>query len=428
MGGGARGTRPAYRRPMRFLHAADLHLDSPLLGLDRYAGAPVEALRGATRRALENLVALAVAEKVDAVVIAGDLFDGDWRDFNTGLFLVAQMAKLREAGIRVWLVSGNHDAASRISRSLGLPGNVHRLSDRKIETSIDENLGLAVHGRGFTTPQLTENVVPDFPSPRSGLFNIGLLHTSADGRHGHATYAPCSVEDMLARGYDYWALGHVHTREILAQSPAYVVFPGNPQGRHIREPGPRGCYLVEVDGNLRAAEPAFHELDVVRWERLAVDATPHSTPDAILVAVRAALASAIEAAGGRLLAARVDITGASEAHEALTGDPSKWREEILGLAIDLGGEGLWIEKTNFKTTLPHAAASNIDTGPLSGLLAGLDAAENAGISEMLKPFCDWLPADLFDEDTPRFDTDSVRADLLISARDEVRRALLPPPT
>jgi exonuclease SbcD len=412
---------------MKFLHAADLHLDSPLLGLDRYAGAPVAALRGATRRALENLVALARTEEVDAVVIAGDLFDGDWKDFNTGLFLVGQMAKLREAEIPVWLVSGNHDAASRISRALSLPENVHRLSDRKIETSMDEKLGLAVHGRGFNAPQLTENVVPDFPPARSGLFNIGLLHTSAEGRPGHATYAPCSVEDMLARGYDYWALGHVHTREILAQTPAYVVFPGNPQGRHIREPGPRGCYITEVDGNLRAAEPVFHPLDVVRWERVAVDASPHATPDAVIMAIRASLASALEGTEGRLLAARVDITGASEAHEALALDPAKWREEILGLAVDLGGEGLWIEKTNFKTTLPQSAHAGVAVGPLSELLARVDASDHDGIAEMLRPFCDWLPADLFDEDTPRFDAETGRLELLNAAREEVRRALLTPP-
>ncbi|MCB1796433.1 MAG: DNA repair exonuclease, partial [Candidatus Competibacteraceae bacterium] len=108
---------------MRFLHAADLHLDSPLRGLDRYEGAPVDEVRGATRRAFENLIAVARRERVDLVVIAGDLYDGDWPDYNTGLFFIKGVAQLAEEGIPVAIVRGNHDAASRLTKALRLPAN-----------------------------------------------------------------------------------------------------------------------------------------------------------------------------------------------------------------------------------------------------------------------------------------------------------------
>src|SRR3972149_747737 len=116
---------------MKFIHVADIHLDSPLRGLERYEGAPVAELRGATREALESLVRVSLEERVDFVLIAGDVYDGDWRDYNTGLFFARQMTRLREAGIPVLLIRGNHDAASQITRELRLPENVNRFSTRQ---------------------------------------------------------------------------------------------------------------------------------------------------------------------------------------------------------------------------------------------------------------------------------------------------------
>ena len=255
----------------KFIHSADIHLDSPLIGLQQYPGAPVEEIRGATRQALKALVELALAEEVAFVLIAGDLYDRDWKDYNTGLFFTAQMSRLREAGIQVLLISGNHDAASHMTKHLRLPDNVFRPSHQAPESMILEDLGVVVHGQGFYTKAVTENLAVKFPPPRPDLFNIGLLHTSANGRPGHETYAPCTLEDLLAKGYDYWALGHVHQREVLHQDP-WVVYPGNIQGRHIREAGPKGCTLVTVDdGKVTAVD--HHDLDVLRWARCEVDAT-----------------------------------------------------------------------------------------------------------------------------------------------------------
>ena len=191
----------------KFIHAADIHLDSPLIGLQQYPGAPVEEIRGATRQALQALVELAMSEAVALVLIAGDLYDGNWKDYNTGLFFTAQMSRLREAGIQICLISGNHDAASHMTKDLRLPDNVFRPSHNAPESLILEDLGVVVHGQGFYKKAVTENLAVQFPLPRPGLFNIGLLHTSANGRPGHEPYAPCTLEDLLSKGYDYWAPG-----------------------------------------------------------------------------------------------------------------------------------------------------------------------------------------------------------------------------
>src|SRR5262245_22532176 len=204
---------------MKFVHAADLHLDSPLRGLVRYDGAPVERMRAATRHALVNLVDLCLAEDAAFLLLAGDLFDGDWRDYGTGLFFLSEMARLRPAGIHVYLVRGNHDAASHVTRYLKLPEHVHELSWRRPETLVLEDRGVAIHGQSFATRAVTEDLATHYPDAIRDLLNVGLLHTCADGREGHERYAPCSVETLRNKGYDYWALGHVHAREVLARDP-----------------------------------------------------------------------------------------------------------------------------------------------------------------------------------------------------------------
>ncbi|HHD57358.1 MAG TPA: DNA repair exonuclease, partial [Desulfobulbaceae bacterium] len=222
-----------------FLHAADIHLDSPLRNLATREGAPVELIRNATRRAFENLVQLAVDEKVDFLLLAGDLYDGAWRDFNTGLFFIEKMRRLKEAGIRVFLISGNHDAASRITRALRLPDNVVHFSSRRARTIELEDLNVAIHGQSYAKRAVTADLAKDYPPPVQGMVNIGLLHTALAGRDGHEPYAPCTPGELADKGYDYWALGHVHQREIVDKDP-WIVFAGNLQGRHIRETGPRG--------------------------------------------------------------------------------------------------------------------------------------------------------------------------------------------
>ena len=332
----------------RFIHAADPHLDSPLRGLEAHEGAPVAILRGATRKAFENLVNLAIDEAVAFVVIAGDLYDGDWKDYSTGLFFRGQMVKLQAKGIPVYLIAGNHDAASVISKKLTLPENVHVFSTRAAETMEVPGLAAVIHGRGFPHRAVPENLAVDYPVAVPGKFNLGLLHTSLTGRPDHDTYAPCSEQDLRNKGYAYWALGHIHQPEVVSEDP-WIVFAGNCQGRHARETGPRGCRLVTVKDSLEVESAEWRDLDVVRWHAVEVPLTGVENEADALKGIREALSSAVAAAEGRLVATRIQLTGATPLHGHLHRDPQHWRAQVWALAQDFGVESVWVERVRMGT-------------------------------------------------------------------------------
>lgn len=334
---------------MRFIHTADLHIDSPLRGLSRYQGAPLERLRSATRRALERLVELAVDEKVDFVLMAGDLYDRDWQDFHTGLFVNAQLVKLKNAGIQVFIVQGNHDAQSHMTRQIPWPDNVKVFSSRTAETAHLKALGVAIHGHSFPNREVPENLVPGYPPALPGCFNIGLLHTSLTGTDGHDTYAPATLSDLKAKGYDYWALGHVHARQVVCEAPR-VVFPGNLQGRHARETGPKGCELVTVEGAALTAR--FVPLDVVRWHQVEIDMQPVLQLDDMRRQVVQALQSAVADAGEVLHAMRVVLTGQTPLQALEASQPGTLEAAVQAAAQEVAGADVWIEQVKLRLRSP----------------------------------------------------------------------------
>ena len=334
---------------IRFIHAADPHLDSPLQGLEAHEGAPVEVLRGATRRAFENLVNLAIEESVDFVVIAGDLYDGDWKDYSTGLFFRAQMVRLQSKGTPVYLIAGNHDAASVITKKLSLPENVHVFSTRTTESLEVAGHPVTIHGRGFPNRAVPENLAIEYPMAIPGRFNLGLLHTSLTGRPGHDTYAPCSVAELREKGYQYWALGHIHQPEVINKDP-WIVFAGNCQGRHIKETGQRGCRLVAVSDSLQVERVEWRSLDVVRWEELNVDLSGVETETDATRLVGDAMGKAVTAAEGRLVAARIVLTGTTQLHGSLHRNDEHWNAQFQASAQDLGAEAIWIERITVSTS------------------------------------------------------------------------------
>ena len=338
----------------KFIHTADLHLDSPLHGLERYDGAPVEEIRGATRRALDNLVQLAIDEEVSFVLIAGDIYDGDWRDYNTGLFFISRIARLRDAGIAVYAISGNHDAANKMTKSLRIPDNADgtpvMLSHRRPETIILRELEVAIHGQGFASPSIDKSVIPDYPPARAGHFNIGILHTSLDDSSGeHARYAPCTIGELEARQYQYWALGHIHQRQLIPCGGAPAVFPGNIQGRHIREAGPKGCLLVTVDDR-GTPRSEFRPLDVFRWELCAIEGSGAVSGDEIVERFAGALSALLERNDGMPLAVRVVVSGQCPAHDGLLADPIAWTNQVRTAAIDVSSGLVWVEKVKWRTS------------------------------------------------------------------------------
>ena len=384
---------------MKFIHAADIHLDSPLSGLASYKDAPAELLRTATRDAFIKLVDEAIDEAVDFIVIAGDLYDGSWKDYNTGHFFCREMGRLNKAQIPVYLLYGNHDAESEMTKKLVFPPNVHVFESRKPSTFRIEALNVALHGRSFKEAAMTENLVVGYPPPVPGCLNIGVLHTAMEGNAAHATYAPCSLAEIMARGYQYWALGHVHEFAILQENP-WVVFPGNLQGRHIRETGPHGAVLVSADETgVRVVERLL--VDVLRWQVVEVDASGARTLDDVVGRVGAAFEKLISGPAGKYyLSVRVHITGKTAAHGELFGQEAQLRAEILGQAAAVAYDRLWVEKVRIETEPmdgPEVIRARADAiADLQGLL---DAApEDEGLlSELaldLRQLVDKVPNEL----------------------------------
>ncbi|NLD68371.1 MAG: DNA repair exonuclease [Limnobacter sp.] len=397
-----------------FLHAADLHVDSPLRGLDAYPGAPVDSLRGATRQALVRLVDLAIGRRVDFVLLAGDIYDGNWADFRTGLFFREQMLRLRRADILVFVVKGNHDAESQITQKLPEVEGVHVFSAAGSETVELAGLGVAVHGRSFPQRAVPEDLVPTYPAPVAGRFNIGMLHTSLTGREGHDPYAPTTVETLVDKGYDYFALGHVHAREVVREANPRIVFPGNLQGRHARETGPKGCELVKVEGG-RIAATEFVALDVVRWSRLRIDASGLDGVDALARRFVALAGEQVADARDRLHALRVRVDGESPLHGLEAREPGTIAAALQAACQDFDEAELWIEQVRLALRSPiDRAASAARPDAIGEVLRLVDAI--AEDDEQLRA---WfaaqvgdgpkLPAALADADPSLLDVDAIRA-------------------
>ncbi|PRY13414.1 DNA repair exonuclease SbcCD nuclease subunit [Kineococcus rhizosphaerae] len=368
---------------VRVVHAADVHLDSPLRGLRRLGDdAVADTLRAATRGALEALVALCEDQRADALLLAGDLYDGTWHDYATGRFFTRQVQRLADSGIKVFVVSGNHDAESQITHSLTLPPNVHRFGVDSPGTVVEEHLGLAVHGQGYRTRAVSSNLAAGYPREVPGVVNVGLLHATVDGsRSGgeHERYAPCSVDDLTALGYEYVALGHVHAREVLATGRTTVAYSGNLQGRHPRETGAKGAYVVD----LAPGEPAqltFHPLDVARWESLEVDVTDASDVADAMGLLRGRLLDARRDAGDRPLVVRVALEGPTAAAADLA-DAERLRHEAEQVAE---AAGVVLEKVGSRARPPRAGGAD-DPELVAAVRAAADAlAQDPALTQLVR--------------------------------------------
>jgi DNA repair exonuclease SbcCD nuclease subunit len=410
---------------MKYIHAADIHLDSALHGLERYEGAPVDEIRSATRRAFDNLIDLAIDEEVAFVLLAGDLYDGDWKDYNTGLYFVDRMNRLHEAGIRAFIVAGNHDAASQITKHLRLPDNVTLFSTKHPEQVVLDDLDVAIYGQGFVTRVLTDDISRSYPQGNPQLFNIGLLHTCLDGKPGHEPYAPCTIDGLRSKGYQYWALGHVHKREVISEDP-WIVFPGNIQGRHARELGPKGCTLVTVEqGEVVTVE--HRDLDVFRWSRCELDVSPSETVDDIYEQVREALQNESDVAQGRPIAVRLLLRGTSGAHTELQANQERWVQEYRALATGLAGAGVWLEKVSIKTFALTSYEGDLERDDaLSSLLRSirdleLDNESADALADELSALRQKLPAELLGGEEP-FDPTS--PEVLAESLEEIKGLLV----
>ncbi|WP_137129167.1 DNA repair exonuclease [Rhizobium sp. FY34] len=347
--------------PFRFIHTADLHLDSPLRSLS-LRNAELAALVGdATRQALVRIVDLCLEEEVDALIIAGDLYDGEQTSMKTARFLATQMQRLHEAGIDVFKIRGNHDALSKITQELVLPPCVKVFSGRAeaIETTRG-GVPVAIHGLSFAKPQAPESLLPKFKPPIVGAVNIGIMHTSLAGAPGHDPYAPCSTAELHASGFDYWALGHIHQRTHHAGEKT-VIMPGMPQGRDINEAGEKTVSLVTVgdDGSLRVEERLT---SAAQFARVSVDVAGASDWRDLVERIGQALEDERVKTRSEHLVVRLRLSGATPLSWTIRRDLDLLQAEAEQRAERTGR--VWIEKLEIAVSAPTMPSSSATSDPV----------------------------------------------------------------
>lgn len=294
----------------RFVHTADLHLDSPFAGIQTVAPANVHArLIDATFATYERIIDLCLSENVDALLVAGDIYDGADRSLKAQLRFVDGLKRLDAAGIRSFICHGNHDPLNGWQANLRFPDSCHQFGAEVKGVELDTaRPGLAtVYGVSYPEREVRQSLVPKFGRVTGEAFSIGLLHANVGNNSQHGPYSPCSVDDLRATGIDYWALGHVHTRQVVNQRGPVVVYPGNPQGRHPVETGDRGVYLADVAED-REVSLSFRDVSVVRWAQVMVSIDRMSSEQELLDTIESAAAAAFDAQG-RDVVCRVVVNG-----------------------------------------------------------------------------------------------------------------------
>lgn len=345
---------------------------------------------GATRQAFSGIVDLCIDERVDALLIAGDLYDGDQTSMKTARFLAAELGRLSTAGIRGFIIRGNHDALSRVSKELVLPDAVKLFGGRVEHVVIERGAGekpVAIHGLSFTEATAPESLLPRYKPAVPDAINIGMMHTSLGGAPGHDPYAPCSPGELIATGFEYWALGHIHKRSVVTGS-ATIVMPGMPQGRDIGEDGPKSVTLVAIDddGTVRLEE---RPTALAEFARIAIDASGLTDWADLAHAITLSLTQARAAAQAPQLVVRLAFFGET---------PLAWRmrrdaDLLMAESEERGARagGVWIDKLDIHCRPPSSLALH-SSDPLAELRAlietdiiGSDAFETAlaGVADNL---------------------------------------------
>jgi len=323
-----------------FIHTADLHLDAPLRALALRDAGLAEQVGTASRQALSRIIDLCIDEQVAFLLIAGDLWDGT-ASTRTPRFLHQELQRLTDAGIRCCIIRGNHDPVTRSLGELDPPPGVVRFGARPGTERLElDGHVVAIHGLSFREAQAPESLLPRYPAPIPGAFNIGMMHTSLDGSPGHDRYAPCSLHDLQATGYDYWALGHIHKR---SEHPGRttVVMPGSPQGRDINEGGDRSVTLVRVsdDGSMALEQ---HVVAGLRFERCPIDCSGLTSRDELIDRIGTTLRDL--AARPRLeshLVIRILLQGTTPLAWQVARDLDLLTPELREMTRD---HGLWLDR------------------------------------------------------------------------------------
>jgi DNA repair protein SbcD/Mre11 len=280
---------------------------------------------------------------------------------KTARFLAEQIRRLHEAGIGVFVIRGNHDALSRITRELVFPETVKVFGGRAETIAIDGTDGdipIAIHGMSFAQPHAPESLLPRYGAPVEGAVNIGIMHTSLAGCAGHDLYAPCAVSDLQGAGFNYWALGHVHKRSVVEDGCA-IVMPGMPQGRDINESGPKSVTLVTIADD-RSVHVEERITSLAQFERVNVDLSGVEDWKDMVAAVASAMEQAREEAISKHLVARLRVTGRTPLAWRLRRDIDLLKTEADDRAAVIGR--CWVEKVEVDCQEPGTGAMRASAG------------------------------------------------------------------
>lgn len=355
---------------IKILHTADVHLDSPLRSLALRDAELREKVQTSSRTALTRIVETAISEDVAALLIAGDLFDGAERSARTAAFLMLQLERLRARGIRVFYIKGNHDAGNPLTGELSLPDNVHVFDGRGGKVQLTEDVW--IHGVSFANRHAPESLLPKFHAPVEGAINIAMLHTSLAGAEGHDPYAPCKVADLAAAGFDYWALGHVHRRQVHSKTP-WIVMPGTPQGRDMGEPGPKSATLLNIDKEIEIEEVPT---SVIEFLHIQIDATDADSDDNLRDALKRTLHDASRNLPSESAVIRLELTGRTRRRWQILRDQDMWKETASQYARESGT--LWLDKVVLNLS-DNAERGHSATDELAGIMNTI--REEPGFSE-----------------------------------------------
>lgn len=377
-------------------------------------------LLDASRKLLQKLVDTAIEEQVDALLIAGDLFDREQQDVHTAMVLQRELRRLQENNIPVFIIWGNHDAETKFFSAgvLDLPDNVHAFGGRGGKQYFADNRAV-VHGVSFAKRKAPESLLGKYGKPDPRCFNIGMLHTSLGGAEGHDNYAPCSVNELIEKGFDYWALGHIHKRQIHHEAPA-IVMPGNPLGRHINEAGERSVSLVTL---VSGKKPDIRSINLapVRFERLRLSIDNIDDKNTAYDAMVGALNQCRESMDAEVLIIRLELEGTS----ILASSYQRDRDVLLTMlqAQFENNNKLWIDSVNARSLqLPMQTDNSgvIENSLLAQLqsLIGDDLLDNfnvqESVAEELRQLGRALPPDLHElfGKTPELEREYIRETLL----------------
>ena len=339
-----------------FIHTADLHLDSPFIGIYEINQELRESLVNATFEAYDTIIDLCIEKEVDFLLIAGDVYDSANKSLYAQLKFIKGLDRLSNAGIQTIIAHGNHDPLNGWSATLNWPEDVHIMSGDTIDSvqlEKDETHVVTIIGTSYPAQHIWTNLAQKFPKRENNeVFTIGLLHCMVGSSTEHDPYAACTMQDLKDLDYDYWALGHIHVPSVINETYPVVVYSGNPQGRHIKEAGPRGCYLVTIDTKNEISKE-FIETDTIRWYVEDISIEGMESEEDLILQIRECIDTILDGADGRSVICRFILTGRGPLHRTLTKEGTI--DDILQYLREeenLGSQFVWVERLVNNTSMP----------------------------------------------------------------------------